>query len=100
MQDFTLGDLVQMFIADILKIELECSYANLIRVDYSDYVVVDGEEGDYGRVKYYLEEILLLDKHVMGGDDELLNWTKNGKELLTPLVLNSIANYIKQILKD
>lgn len=89
-----------MFIADILKIELECSYANLITVDYSDYVVVDGEEGDYGHRRYCLEEILLLNEVISGGDDKLFCWTKNGKELLTPLALNSIANYIKQTLKD
>ena len=51
--------------------------------DSSDFVVVDGEEGDYGIIRYKDSsgEVVAI-KIVHGGDDEELQITEYGKSII------------------
>jgi hypothetical protein len=49
--------------------------------DYSEFVYVDGEEGDYGIVKYYGETLLAV-RFIEGGDMEHTKFTAYAKEIL------------------
>ena len=65
--------------------------------DYSCFIVVDGEEGDYGVIKYFTPKgNLLAIKTVNGGDSESTEFTEFGKDFLRHKVLNVLLdNYNK-----
>ena len=58
--------------------------------DSGEYVFVDGEEGDYGRIKYFRNvnvegtwtKLLAFTRVIEGGDMEHWEYTPYGKELL------------------
>ena len=51
--------------------------------DYSQFNVVDGEEGDYGIIHYYdPSERLFAIKTVYGGDSEDLKFTPYGESVM------------------
>jgi hypothetical protein len=50
--------------------------------DHSEFVFVDGEEGDYGNVKYSDDKGLVAVKKVYGGDSEELELTEYGKTVV------------------
>lgn len=55
-------------------------------VNHKDFIIVDGEEGDYGIVRYYdLNGSLLAVKTVSGGDDYDVAFTELCFQKLTPL---------------
>lgn len=52
-------------------------------IDNSEMNVVDGEEDDYGVVKYYSQSGgLLATKYIHGGDDENIEFTEYGKKIM------------------
>lgn len=64
-----------------------------LRTDYSQLNYVDGEEGDWGIVRYYKDEELIATKIAHGGDDEEIEFTQFGKYLLNArliIALNSV----------
>lgn len=67
--------------------------------DYTQLNVVDGEEGDYGIVKYMSpnKDVLLAVKTVYGGDREEIEFTKAGKEYLTELYIETLRLQIKSL---
>ena len=74
---------------------------NYINFDYhtntSEMVNVDGEEGDYGIVKYYSENgALLATKHIHGGDDEDIEFTEYGKKIMKEKVLEILDKRISE----
>lgn len=76
-----MATLLESFFDDItpqLRKLLEEDPETNIRVDYSGYVYVDGEEGDYGEIRYYLGHVLLATKVIEGGDREHYVWTAEG----------------------
>lgn len=87
-------------------IEELCRQANLSSLDYgefdciedsSEFVFVDGEEGDYGVIKYFTPKgNLLAIKTVEGGDSEFTEFTEFGKNFLKQKILNIfLDNYEK-----
>ncbi len=66
--------------------------------DYSEFIVVDGEEGDYGVIKHFPEnKILLAITIVNGGDDEDTQFTQYGKALCTATVINALEDCLTYI---
>lgn len=61
-------------------------------IDNSEFVVVDGEEGDYGLIKYSLDGIHIATKVVEGGDSEYYEWTETGKAMLHEWLVTAIRN--------
>jgi hypothetical protein len=62
-------------------------------VDNSGFTVVDGEEGDYGIIKYLSKNNeLIAIHHIYGGDSEDIEFTELGKALLRNKVIE-IINY-------
>lgn len=57
--------------------------------DYKDFCEIDGEEGDFGIIRYYSTpgNQLLAVKTVHGGDNEDVEFTKLASELLQPKVI-------------
>jgi hypothetical protein len=69
------------------------------RSDYSDFTVVDGEEGDYGIIKHYSlnSSLLVAITTIKGGDDEDTEFTKYGKELLGARAIEILRKSIENI---
>lgn len=74
-----------------LWLEVQSAFTTLIEndreeyvEDTSEFVVVDGEEGDYGKIKYFDKNNneLVAVKTVHGGDREDIEFTTYGKCLL------------------
>lgn len=61
--------------------------------DYAKFVVVDGEEGDYGIIQYFHGEELFGIKHVHGGDIEDRELTPYGKKVLGDLMIAKIKKW-------
>ena len=53
-------------------------------IDQSGYNFVDGEEGDFGTLKYYDANGIIAVKTIYGGDEEEVEFTSYGMSLLTP----------------
>jgi hypothetical protein len=60
--------------------------------DYSDFHYVDGEEGDYGIIRYTAFGQLIATKTVHGGDMEDIDFTDQGKLLLSGIVKQSMES--------
>lgn len=60
--------------------------------DWSEFVYVDGEEGDYGVVRYLCPktEVLVATRTIHGGDQEEVEFTEYGRKLLSQLVLEKL----------
>lgn len=61
-------------------------YLDTLQRDYSEWVYVDGEEGDFGVVKYYDNGVLICSKLSNGGDDDWVDFTQEGIKKLTELL--------------
>lgn len=93
-------------------IEELCRQANLSSLDYgeldyvedsSEFIFVDGEEGDYGAIKYFTPKgNLLAIKTVEGSDSEFTEFTEFGKDFLMLKVFRIfLDNYEKiQTIED
>lgn len=58
--------------------------------DYSDFISVDGEEGDHGVIKHFKGEMLIAQTFVHGGDMEETEFTPQGEELLNKYAIELI----------
>jgi hypothetical protein len=68
--------------------------------DSSEFVVVDGEEGDYGLIKYSDQGGLIAVKKVDGGDSEETYFTQYGVDKLIPLVKKWLDEKIKDTFRE
>lgn len=67
-------------------------------VDDSEYVFVDGEEGDYGKVKYHNTDGRLIAVRIIhGGDDEDITFTMEGKEILKEQLREAFERMLSEI---
>jgi len=66
--------------------------------DRSGYIYVDGEEGDYGVIKYYAEQsgIHIATKVIEGGDVEWVEFTEYGATLMQNLLITYIMEWVKK----
>ncbi len=65
------------------------------KADYSEFTIVDGEEGDYGTIKYYYGTELVAIKTVHGGDEEEIEYTRFGQRLFNAKLINALSKAIK-----
>jgi len=66
--------------------------------DDSQFVSVDGEEADYGVIKYYTKSNeLIAIKTIRGGDDEDTEFTEFGKNFISPLAIDLLKEKIKSL---
>lgn len=81
--------------------EIRCKFTALIsedddyRADYSQFNVVDGEEGDYGVIRYFHGDELVAIKNVYGGDSEEVEFTSFGKTLFNAKLINALTDATK-----
>lgn len=68
-------------------------YAN-----YDDFVYIDGEEGDYGIIKYFVGDELMMIKYVDGGDADTTVYTDRGVEFVQTLLMRNMQNEIQSAL--
>lgn len=67
-------------------------------LDSTNYNVIDGEEGDYGVIRYYtLDGNLIATYTNCGGDLDYVEFTEFGKKLFTPLVMSVIELQLNKI---
>lgn len=68
-----------------------------LTVDTSDFVVVDGEEGDYGMIRYLdSNDEVVATKFIQGGDMESLDVTKYGRQFLGEKILRLFQQTLQQ----
>ena len=63
--------------------------------DSSLFVCIDGEEGDYGIVKYYSGDSLYAWHLIYGGDREDLYWTEVGVRELNSVLSSALITATK-----
>jgi hypothetical protein len=63
-----------------------------VETDFSNFTVVDGEEGDFGTIKYTHNGVLIATKVVHGGDREEYDWTVEGRNLMVDLLAAAITS--------
>ena len=79
------------------NMELKCSeLENAVVRDNSEFVVVDGEEGDHGIIKFFSKKdnAMLAVQTVNGGDDEWVEFTKAGFDFFKPHFEEIIKNHL------
>lgn len=93
-------DILELFCEELnITIPLSYYYEEVeLLTDFEDFTVVDGEEGDYGIIKYLDTNYnLLAIKNVYGGYEYDYEFTDYCKELLEPRILD-IVKYKIEIL--
>lgn len=61
--------------------------------DFSGMVYVDGEEADYGIIRWVNKNnILIAEQHVLAGDDSYWKFTAEGKRILIAMLTEVIYN--------
>jgi hypothetical protein len=93
-----------MDLRDIWQQEASCSFFNLLEKedlglaeDSSDYVVVDGEESDYGVIRYLdAGGKVVAIKTIHGGDSEEWEVTEHGKTLIADKLLGLFRQSLSQ----
>ena len=60
--------------------------------DNSGFVYVDGEEGDYGRILFSHNGVLIATQVIEGGDSEWYEFTPEGKSLLLKMYVGLVAS--------
>jgi len=81
--------MIEDFLVDVCRFlnrELVWESSVEFRVDSSDFVVVDGEEGDYGTTKYFIGDDLVAVKTDYGGDSYDYEYTEFGKSFMLNLI--------------
>lgn len=78
-------------VINVLRDELDKLDDELTK-DSSGYVYVDGEEGDYGDILYYLETELIYTHRIHGGDMEEIILTDMGKKIVKLLIQSVLMN--------
>lgn len=74
-----------------LEVDLE------LTADLSEFVYVDGEEGDHGRISYRdgSGQVVVI-KIVHGGDDEELEVTACGKPIIKAKLKEAFSSFLDQ----
>ncbi len=86
LQDFWMEHINYKFLRILEETDLN------LTEDSSEYVYVDGEEGDYGEIRYSLQGTLIATKVVEGGDCSYLELTDDGKKFLISKVKEILSN--------
>lgn len=95
-----MSNLLWQFCWDTLGISLGNYIDAPYHKDSSEMVVVDGEEGDHGKVKYIWEGQLLAIETVHGGDNSEFAYTPYGFEFLSKIFLDQTNRKLEASKKD
>lgn len=69
-----------------------------LKKDDSDYVIVDGEEGDYGIIKYYTNDGFLFAIEInRGGDDIDVEFTSVARLIFGNMIEELISDKLKNM---
>ncbi|HET8687721.1 MAG TPA: hypothetical protein VFM18_13805 [Methanosarcina sp.] len=68
-----------------------------MKKDTSEFVYVDGEEGDFGEIKYFLEDHLIATHIIEGGDSDYWEYTTIGKNVLCQELQRAFDKFLSQI---
>ena len=81
---------------DFNRLLEECDLG--LSADYTDYVYVDGEEGDHGIVRY-LDSAgkIVAVKTIFAGDDESLDVTDYGRKIVADKLTEAFATAISKM---
>lgn len=83
------------FLNEIQTMSIKDSMEKIIESfdeDTSGFVYVDGEEGDYGRILFSHNGVLIATRVIEGGDSEWYEFTPEGKSLLLTMYVGLIGN--------
>lgn len=79
----------------------QASFEQQLTENWDDYVVVDGEEGDYGVVKLYDSSGGFVAEYVNeGGDSTFVNYTEYGKQVLKSHLDSVLSNFIVEVIEQ
>lgn len=90
-------DLFQYLGANLSLITEE--FENILENNNDAMVYVDGEEGDFGVVRYYLNGVLMMVKYVGGGDQETTYYTAEGNAEIRKLLLEGFEDSLDDALR-
>jgi hypothetical protein len=92
-------DLIEEFGRAIgVYLPYDFTYDFRYKEDLSEFTVIDGEEGDYGIIKFYsLCGKLLAVREVFGGDDSDIEFTQYAKELFEPIIISAVKFKIENL---
>lgn len=65
--------------------------------DDSNYHIIDGEEGDYGIIKYFHNNIHICDYVNCGGDSDYYEYTEEGQKHFKELALKIFNAHLETI---
>jgi hypothetical protein len=86
--------------------DIIAKWANSLEANLDDFVVVDGEEGDFGIVRYFgfdlhgNADVHLMTRYVEGGDIESAYYTEAGAEMVEHLVRRNLDRVVKNQLRE
>lgn len=97
-------DLLEEFWEDIRsKLHHKITYDNPcpeFEIDMSEFTVVDGEEGDYGKITYRDKTGVIAVKTVHGGDDYDVEFTPYGRAVMVGHFLTILDNVLRPDKKE
>lgn len=68
-----------------------------LKKDTREFVYVDGEEGDFGKIKYFLEDYLIATHVIEGGDSDYWEYTAIGKNVMCQELQRAFHKFLSQI---
>ncbi|MFK4135964.1 hypothetical protein ACI2KR_27320 [Pseudomonas luteola] len=83
-------------IASVLSEAID-NVSNETTTDDSAFVYVDGEEGDYGVVKHFLEGVHVWDHVIEGGDVDHHVFSEKGREVLSQVVQKTLEAALQKV---
>ena len=76
-------------------------WENTLKTNNDEYVFVDGEEGDYGIIKYLDENnVVMMVQYVKGGDIEAFTYTAAGMAVVRAILLKNFESCLDMTLCD
>jgi len=85
--------------------EIISKWEDSLEANYDDYEYVDGEEGDYGIIRYYgIDEygnanVHLMTKYVHGGDHERSLYTMEGANMVQRIIQQNLEKALRESLE-
>lgn len=78
---------------NIKLIDIFDELESTLRQDNTNYVYVDGEEGDYGVITYYSKyDDLVATRTIHGGDSETVEFTPYGVRIIKRMIIDHLNN--------
>ena len=86
-------EVVTQTVEDIFGWEFKNGMELNLTSNHDKFVVVDGEEGDYGIIEYFDGDQLFMITTIHGGDSEETELTPHGKKVIGNLMMERINKW-------